>query len=219
MSSILEALKKLEDEKAARRSGAGSLAGKVAKSGRKSRTSPAWLIPGGMLAVAAVSVLITYAVMRPVPSTVTGPAPQPTQNAPVRSPAAQPPDTPLPAVATPVTDALSPHHPGPIPGEKKSSRSTMARRSVTPSKITTGKASPLSADSGKNRPTSAVPPLPKLTVVGIAWQKDTALRMAIVNGVPVREGGVVNGATVREILPDRVRFSANGKEFDISLEN
>ena len=61
--------------------------------------------------------------------------------------------------------------------------------------------------------------MPKLNVVGIAWQKDNALRLAIVNGVPVREGGVVNGATVREILPDKVRFSVNGKDFDLPLEN
>ena len=42
--------------------------------------------------------------------------------------------------------------------------------------------------------------------------------MAVVNGVPVREGDTVEGATVKEILADRVRFSFNGKEFEVPME-
>ena len=64
MSSILEALRKLEEEKTARRGGSGSIAGRVTYAGRRSGRKPAWLIPVLTAAVAVVlTVLITYAVM------------------------------------------------------------------------------------------------------------------------------------------------------------
>jgi general secretion pathway protein B len=79
-----------------------------------------------------------------------------------------------------------------------------------------------------NNPSPKNPPLPErlvteapplsLTVSGIAWQKENINRMAVVNSTPVREGGMVEGARVKQILPDRVRFSLNGKEFDVLLE-
>jgi general secretion pathway protein B len=219
MSSILEALKKLEDEKAARRSGSGSLAGKVAKTGRKPRPTPPWFIPGALLAVAAISVLVTYSVMSRTPSPATGPAPAQMQQEAAQPPAGQLPVTPLPAIATPVTDGLGTRRPAPPLEKKKSGSSAMRKEAAAQPKGLEKAASPLTADSGKGTPAHSGETLPKLNVVGIAWQKDTALRLAIVNGVPVREGGVVDGATVREILPDRVRFSVKGKDFDLPLEN
>ena len=123
MSSILEALKKLEDEKAARRGGMGNLAGKVAKTGRRPRQAPAWLVPGGMLAVAVVSVLITY-------FAVTGISSRRSESAPAKKPpgVSLAPDTLLPPAGTPVTDELKPRQPYPPPGEKVGKRSHGASR-------------------------------------------------------------------------------------------
>lgn len=63
MSSILEALKKLEEEKAARQSVAGQVVGKVAKSGRRPKQQPKWILPFAMAAVASIAVLFTYLFM------------------------------------------------------------------------------------------------------------------------------------------------------------
>jgi general secretion pathway protein B len=76
-------------------------------------------------------------------------------------------------------------------------------------------------------PAKPVPPLqpaaaldhPVLQVTGIGWQKDNANRMAIVNGRPVVAGNFVEGAKVEEILPDRVRFSINGRSLEITVGN
>ena len=42
-------------------------------------------------------------------------------------------------------------------------------------------------------------------------------RMAIVNGLPVMEGTMVENAVVREILPDRVVFDIDGKSVAVPL--
>jgi len=63
MSSILEALKKLEDEKAGRRSGAASIAAKVVKPGRRPGQRQKWLLPAGMTVVAVGAALFTYILM------------------------------------------------------------------------------------------------------------------------------------------------------------
>lgn len=61
----------------------------------------------------------------------------------------------------------------------------------------------------------AAQPLPAITINGIAWQKDSASRIAVVNGIPVNEGATVQGTKVEEIFPDRIRFLHNGKAFEV----
>jgi general secretion pathway protein B len=219
MSSILEALKKLEDEKAARRGGMGNLAGKVAKTGRRTRQTSMVLIAGGMAAVAVISVLITYIAMNGISSHRDN---KPARNEPIQAsppPVAQqlPTGTSAPprgsagqTVLLPIEMAkVIPERPGPpATATGKSSQQTASRRLIPPS--APQDTHPERAASGKS--------LPSLTVSGIAWQKDNINRMAVVNSTPVREEGMIEGALVKEILPDRVRFSINGKEFDVSLE-
>ncbi len=218
MSSILEALKKLEEEKSARRSGFCNLAVKVAKTGRRSRKTPVWLLPGGMLAVAIVSVLITYFAMNGISS-------RRSEQLPAKKPreVVEIPETRLPPMGTPVTDAPDHRQPGLPPQKKRADISThppvtMTREASPAPHASAKRELPSSPAPAKRRSENAVTPLPTLSVSGIAWQKDNANRMAVVNSMPVREGGIVEGAVVREILPDRVRFSANGREFEVSLE-
>jgi general secretion pathway protein B len=61
------------------------------------------------------------------------------------------------------------------------------------------------------------PAAPVLKVSGIAWQKDGASLMAVVNGSFVSKGGRVGGARVDEIFADRVRFTFEGKSFEVPL--
>jgi general secretion pathway protein B len=218
MSSILEALKKLEDEKAARRGGMGNLAGKVAKTGRRPRPASAWLVPGCMVAVAVVSVLVTY-------FAVTGSSSRRSESAPAKKPPgiSLAPDTPLPPAGTPVTNGLKPRQSYPPPHKKSESAvavlpgATAGNREILP-KASGKQEAPTSSTPVKSAPETEGSPTPSMTVSGIAWQKDTAFRMAVVNGSPVKEGGTVEGTTVKEILPDRVRFSFKGKEFEVPME-
>lgn len=63
----------------------------------------------------------------------------------------------------------------------------------------------------------AKPSLPSLVISGIGWQKDNADRLAIVNGRPVMEGEMVDGAKVEEIFPDRIRFSLDGRSIVVPM--
>ncbi|HTP64662.1 MAG TPA: general secretion pathway protein GspB [Geobacteraceae bacterium] len=218
MSSILEALKKLEDEKAARLSGAGNIAGKVLKAGRRPRQKPVWLLPAGMVMAAMVAAAITYGLMggftsgkapAPTPPPAVAPLrPQPTQ-APVAATSAQPVSLPAPvsARATRRASAIpkSPSSPAP---RREPVTELYSRPSIEPRHEERSVAPP---------PAAVVEDTPSLKVSGIAWQKDGADRLAVVNGRTVAEGGVIEGARVDEIFPDRVRFSHAGRKFEVTL--
>ncbi len=61
-------------------------------------------------------------------------------------------------------------------------------------------------------PVVAAPPVP-LVITAIAFQDDRRARLAVINGLPVMEGGVVAGARVEEILRDQVRLVLGDKSF------
>jgi len=52
------------------------------------------------------------------------------------------------------------------------------------------------------------PPV-QMRVTGIAWQKDGASSVAMVNGRPVQQGSVVDGYKVEQIYEDKVRLSGS----------
>jgi len=56
-----------------------------------------------------------------------------------------------------------------------------------------------------------------LTLSGIAWNKDSSDRLAIINGQPTATGAIVNGVVVEEIMPDRVKVNSAGRSFEIFL--
>jgi type II secretory pathway component PulC len=71
-------------------------------------------------------------------------------------------------------------------------------------------------------PSTPVAPLvtpvkPVLKVHGIAFQ-DGAESVAVINGIAVSKGSVIEGARVEEILKDRVRLSRGGETFEIILD-
>lgn len=73
------------------------------------------------------------------------------------------------------------------------------------------------------RPAVAEQPAPSeypgadITVSGIAWQEERGLRRAVVNGNLVGEGAEVAGARVVEIGERRVKFSQGGRTISVSL--
>ena len=57
---------------------------------------------------------------------------------------------------------------------------------------------------------------PLLRVDGIAFQEGAEV-FAVVNGVSVSKGSVINGIKVEEVQKDRVLFSYNGKRIEVSM--
>jgi general secretion pathway protein B len=59
--------------------------------------------------------------------------------------------------------------------------------------------------------------VPNLRVNGIAFQTSSSDSMAIINGVSVSNGSTIEGVTIERILKDRVLFQKNGEKFEILL--
>lgn len=55
----------------------------------------------------------------------------------------------------------------------------------------------------------------KITVSGIAWQDERSLRRAVINGHLVGEGAEIEGAKIIEIKESCVRFSRGGDIFEV----
>jgi general secretion pathway protein B len=53
-----------------------------------------------------------------------------------------------------------------------------------------------------------------ISITGIAWQDERSMRRAVINGSLVGEGAEIAGARVLEIREDRVRLSRGGQVFD-----
>jgi cell division protein FtsN len=58
---------------------------------------------------------------------------------------------------------------------------------------------------------------PTLNVNGIAFQEGGSDNMAVINGMTVSNGSIIEGVMVEDIQKDRVRFSQAGEKFEIIL--
>jgi general secretion pathway protein B len=196
MSLILDALKKLEQEKKSR---TRQVELRPAVTARKNSASKAsWrpsmlLIAVFILAVAGtmgITKIFSYRSLPLVsaPKSVkveTEAAPAPT---PLVSPSS-PDETVRPQPTTPVV-AIPPVMKTPQPAPKRS-------RNVTPS--------------------TNIPFPEDFKVTGIAWLEERAARRAVINGYLLREGETMSGAKLIEIRQDQVRFSQNGQTFTVFI--
>jgi general secretion pathway protein B len=232
MSSILKALKKLEDEKNAKQGHRVDITRDIFGGAQQPPTVSRWPLIAGSIAGSITLCVAVYLFMaRPAPSPAPPPLPAETRRNET---------TPSsPAVESP-TALSSPQEKSPNllktvelsapPASPKTLVTTMraATQSVTP-KVSAHLPSPtISA----NRPVFSNPPplpqlkssavpaattltTPRISVSGIAYNKDAADRLAFINGAPAGEGKTVSGVTVEEILPDKVRFSYGQKSFEV----
>ncbi len=230
MSSILKALKKLEEEKSLRRDEAIDLPREILTSrGEKQRfTLLAWggVVVALLLLVTTVTTLVitgrgdrltdsradqTTAVSPGKDTPVANPLKEEATVITITPGKAQK-STPLPDSvpypSPPPLSAPSPEKPLPVdPVEAKLPVSLPASASF-PSSLPVKKPQPLLAGD---------PPTAALTVSGIAWNKDSADRLAIINGQPSAISTSINGFLIEEILPDRVIFSKEGKTIEILI--
>ena len=192
MSLILDALKKLEQEKAARHSRQVEL--RPAITGRRDTpSSNPWRQPLLVVGAVILAVAITIVIMGrfskqrlPV-----APAAAPVREESVAPIATLPAPVPVIPIQPPVTIPMPP------------ASTKILTPVVTPP--------PMPARPKNSVPEMAGPAPPDLKVTGIAWQDERSARRAVVNGALIGEGAVVSGARVVEIRQDQVRFSRDGQ--------
>lgn len=212
MSSILKALKKLEDEKTARRRDPFNIDAEILRDDRPPRYSLLGVsLLAGLLFVCGGGA--TYLYMQRTGGTPSGsPAPSPPAAA---APAAAPPENRIgsesvrPGQAPPPRPKERPGKVSPPPAPAR--RPADAKPGVKPAQAAAAAGGPAAL-----RPAAAgMAPLVKVN--GIAFQDGGADSVAVVNGIPVSGGSVIEGARVEEIRRDRVRFSHDGETFEVLL--
>jgi len=191
MSSILKALKKLEDEKALKQGRQVDLARDILRPADPRRSSPLRLpllilvliLIGGLIGM----VLMTW-VTPQTPLVPVAQAPQVVQPVPAQAPASvpdtgvgEPAASPLPVV--PAIQPVPPVH-------------------VTPPDPPTAT-------------TAHAQVRPQLVISGIVYPEDPEGRIAIINDLPTMTGALIDGARVEEIRAGSVVFSYAGERFEV----
>lgn len=223
MSSILKALKKLEQEKAVRKPDSFRIDSEILR-GSVQRSPVAKGASLAAIALFLCGVGVTYLIMRQDRAPAAQPqtpaievrvdAPSPVIPMPVPLKTAEP-QARLPEKKSPAADApLTASRPG---GKQQAS---IQKAAETPQKP--------SPPPGPNPVAPALPAVPvasppsapakpALKVLGIAYQ-DGAENAAVINGVTVTKGSVIEGARIEDIQKDHVTFSRGGEKFEVFLD-
>lgn len=220
MSFILDALKKLEQEKAARRNADIKISDEIVRENRQVMRKARRSVPVSVALVSLGLVLLLgisgaflwhrhgagdQSKVVAVNSEQKYPAAEEVAPASQRPQMAVPAATPVRPVAA-VEDESSPQ---PVEANRMSRRDRMEGNRTSRADFKKRSAQPSMEVSGSGGS--------RLTVSGIAWQEAPSARRAVINGDLVQEGAQVGGATVEEILPTRVRFSSGGRQFTVSI--
>jgi general secretion pathway protein B len=199
MSSILKALRKLEDEKSDLGEGSVDLARDILKrSYEEHRSRPIWwlvaLLTAVLLLVAGWRLFFPSEDARQQKVLVVQPTEQTIQAVPVIDNA--PPQQLQPVVVMPSRPAET--------AKKHTTTSVEQNPSVA-------------AEEQPGPPIAAVVTsivIPDLIIEEIVFVADPSARLAVINDLPVMQGTDIEGARVVEILSDRVRFEFQGVRFD-----
>jgi general secretion pathway protein B len=221
MSSILKALKKLEEDKAAHRPGELKLDAEIVRTANSPRFFSTGALVTSLLMLAGGSGATYMYMKREKPPVIS------TQQRPPGPAASETKTEQLPAavVVVPAENQKKPaHSEAPkllhqplIPGR---TATTISAPRPAPAKpvVASKPADPAKPSKAPLPPVSeSVKDVPSLRVNGIAFQNIAADSMAIVNGTPVSNGSIIEGITVEEIRKDRVLFQRNGEKFEILL--
>lgn len=242
MSHILDALQKVQEEKAAKLKQAAITGGVLLDApapGRRKKNN--FLLVGAAIVIVLAVALIARQVINPssrsnshspvaVPQqqpppmqqSVVVPSPQLPQSIanpqppPVASPSAA--ATPLPVTVPPPPSASSVPQAVqtvPQPPDDQDEEKLPSRRKTQRIKNSApAAATPRTADTGVPALTVA-PEGVKLT--GIAWQDNKKMRRAVVNDVLAGEGAVIAGVKIVEIRQTSVKFEKGGTVYEVSL--
>lgn len=222
MSSILKALKKLEDERGASRPDTLKIDSDILRSESSQRHSTTGVIVAALLLFAGGSVA-TYMFMKQDTLPVM-------LNNIVSEKIQSPSQSQTPAATDVKTEKL-PEIVEIVPARKSDSvKATISRpqkkavTSVPEQSRTLQLNSNIKHEDHKKslnettvQPQTASKTVPVLRVNGIAFQEGISDSMAVVNGIPVSAGSVIEGVKVEVIQKNRVRFNYNGETFEIPL--
>jgi general secretion pathway protein B len=232
MSTILKALQKLEKDKASRHTKEPELSGAIIKAPNRRNAHSTWLLPVSICLVALISILVTFTVMggftrhilpdvKKSNSTTATNASPPAQSAIIQTPEPKPVQSDSASNRNIITSAPPrDNQPTPNPSSLQviSAPQYQALQSKQPATAAPVQQTVIDQPSDMQVAQPPVTPhLPQLTVSGIAWQKDSASRLAVINGSSVSEGATVEGARIDEIFQDRVRIFHNGRFIDLYL--
>ena len=224
MSVILDALKKLDREKSSRRNGTANIAVEILRADLPppGKRVPRYAAIAFLTAFATAAV--TYGVMvkggflsKSTPPPAVNPA-APRQEA-----------APAPTSSEPVPSARDEINPEPpkieAPVRSKKPATSLAGRKVDETKmkqnviVKEADISPEKANTSVERPPQAsAKPAPSLNISAIVWYEEPSRRFAMINGLIVTEGSVVEGMKVEEIYPDRVRFLQQNQHLEIFIK-
>jgi len=223
MSSILKALKRLEEDKAERSDAPVDIGRDILRQPRRQRRSTNLsalpLAVAGSLVVAGVLFVLIVWKSSTAPDFAT-------KAEPVVS---MPPSVPLQSVAVPAERPAVHREPEvvevrlaapPVAIANEPAVAPTARSAIRPAETTAVVKAPESKPPAEPAAAAVVQQQaarPHLTVSGIVFQSDRQARLAVVNDLPVMEGTVIEGARVEEILADRVRFAWEGGSFEVEL--
>lgn len=220
MSYILDALKKVEREKLKKAAPGGmtSISGDLFQERiRQSSGGGRWKIVACVVAASLLTFAGTWLIFRDKPEKSVTSSPSaapviiPVAPVPATPPVAPAPVSPVPPAASPMVPAASPVPPATDDGDNEGRPVRTARRqfrqpvpAVAPQQL-------------KPSPNTIQPPA-DIKLSGIAWQDERSARRAVVNGFLLKEGSVVSGARITEILADRVRFALPNGTFEMRLD-
>ena len=207
MSSILKALRRLEEERARKSPAAPEIAANLLRQGVRRRSTPLWI---WTTVVAVVVLALALAVFSwSWRSTPLG--------SKIVTPIALPADVPLAASTGQggeviIEEVIDQRRHGTLSPAKtlKSSAPVLSVQNVKTESIPAVKESKPAAPRSEPRQS----PL----ITAIAWQDDSAARMAVVDGMPVMTGEFVGTAKVQEILRDRIIFAEEGRIFTVHID-
>lgn len=229
MSLILEALRKMEQERKSRRGAGLDIRPEVLRyraAVKQPQSKPYLLVAIGLVLltagigagillkgnhgeeanrpVAMISPELPLAPAAPVPA----PVPPAEQSVPVPAPSGPGVLQPAPMAAEPAAQPKSQPSSASAPVGRKSG--TASGYSLSESAVPP-QAKPLHQETSG----AAQAGIPEISISGIAWQDERRMRRAVLNGTLVGEGAEVAGARVVEIRENKVRMSRGGQIFEV----
>ncbi len=237
MSLILDALKKLDREKASHRNGRVDIAAEILRPDLPRRSHKTFAYALGILLAALLAAAVTYSVM-PKTAPPTGKAPVASELEVPRASISGPKmgRGPNEVARRPVPEKPSPGRKAPVETQKPVESNKPADVKARP--VEPKPPAPLSTDASTEpeviskevptlpeeirKPTEQPPKKSPLTpaslrLTGIVWSEDPSKRLAVINGLVTTEGYVFEGAKVVEIHPDHVVLLLNDEPLKLSL--
>ncbi len=218
MSLILDALKKLDREKSSRRNGTAKIAVEILRADPSRPTKRILRYSAAVSITAVATACVTYAVIAGFgilsksspPATANPPAPsqQVASALPSREPVGNSRDE-TSRVPGEIQGTAKSKDPATPPAGRKAVRDIFTKEGDVVPEIIKKPAEPAP------RASASAPPSLKLS--GIIWQEEPSERRAMINGTIAAEGSTIEGVKIVEIYPAHVRFSYNGRPFEISL--